>query len=659
MPAFPPMGVTATVANYGGYVRDLGGMERATAKTHDSIARLGAISIGKVAVGIGVGTAALAGLGAAAVAAGLKLGNMVFDIAAAAAPLYDIQQAFEGITAKAGVAADETLQVWKDASRGTVEATELMRNYNQATQLLGMTLADQVPQVLPSIAKVAAATGQSVTQLLNDFIRGIGRESIMILDNLGLTIDLEKVMGDFAKTIKKTGKELTKAERQQALMSYAAKALAENTAGIPDAADSAAGSFARLKVLMTDTKDEIKMALVPAILPLADRLSALARYHLPLVVDFIQRDFIPAVGRLADWFANTVPRAIRLAWLWYGWIMQKWGTLTAYIRDFLIPRLMEIRTWIADKIAIAAPVVSQIWAALTTLWAKASAFVTGTLIPALVSVWDWLVVKWQEALTAPIWTQLQTAWQTVVDYINGTLIPAFVEVRDWLTTKWGEAVTLAEGFWGRLQTAITNFPTTLDTLRGAWEKIVIFFNTHVLPALTVIGDYFSKIWWPTIVALADVIGAVLGKAWEFFVAFLTNILLPALKDVWAWISEKLGPAVGFMSTNIDALARSLQPVLDLFAELADLIRGMELPAWLEGHSPSPIENTLKGVRDQLTAINGMGGLSIGPIRSGPTRESSGGGMTLAPAYNLAIHTSAPREQVAADFGMMQALSRRR
>ena len=43
-----------------------------------------------------------------------------------------------------------------------------------------------------------AAMGLTLTQAFNDIVTGLGRESALILDNLGITIKVEQVMQDYA-----------------------------------------------------------------------------------------------------------------------------------------------------------------------------------------------------------------------------------------------------------------------------------------------------------------------------------------------------------------------------------------------------------------------------------------------------------------------------
>jgi hypothetical protein len=550
MARFPDLGVHAVVDGYNKFIDQVGGMATKTQETRGLIAGLGSVSLGGLVSGAGTAVVAIGAIGAAAVAAGLAVGGILFSAAKNAAPLFDIQQAFEGITAAAGKTATDVLKVWQDASRGTIPAIQLMEDYNTATSLLGTTLADQIPAVLPAIGKAAAATGQSVAELTEDFIRGISRGSVRILDNLGITLDLEKVYSDYAVTLGKTSGELSRTEQQTALLQAATKLLNDNTAAIPDVATTAAGDFARLRTTFQDTKDEILISLVPALLPLVEQFGALAKEHLPGLAAVFTTVIIPAIGQVASWLANNLPAAIAT--------LQGW------------------------------------WAGLMTRVGEAANFWTTVLQPALAAVWAQI-----STFLAPILEHLARIWSEI-------LVPA---------------------------------------LQLAWQ----WLSVSILPAIMEVGR---------------VVREILGFALEVLWAFIVNKFIPAVVDIWTWISDKLAPVFEWLGQAIEAVGIVLQPVFDLLHDFGDVVAGLEIPEWLKGHSPSPFENTLVGIRDTLMQINSIAGPTLGAGRLSPLAVASagatgGGGDTFNPEYNLAIHTSAPREQVAADFGLMQALSRRR
>jgi len=73
----------------------------------------------------------------------------------------------------------------RDATKGTVTDFELMQRTLQATNL-GVEVS-KLPILFQFAAARAQQTGESVDYLVDSIVRGIGRKSILVLDNLGLS----------------------------------------------------------------------------------------------------------------------------------------------------------------------------------------------------------------------------------------------------------------------------------------------------------------------------------------------------------------------------------------------------------------------------------------------------------------------------------------
>jgi len=108
------------------------------------------------------------------------------------------------------------LRDMKNASNGMVSDFELVNNANKA-MALGIAKSD-IAGLLETATARAKVFGRTTTEAFNDLTIGIGRQSRMILDNLGIILDLDKVNQDYAKTLGKTSDELTEAEKKQALV---------------------------------------------------------------------------------------------------------------------------------------------------------------------------------------------------------------------------------------------------------------------------------------------------------------------------------------------------------------------------------------------------------------------------------------------------------
>jgi len=242
-------------------------------------------------------------IGAAAVvtavgAIGVGLGKLTID----AIPLQGIQAAFEGISG----ASDEMLDSLRKGSLGMVTDRELMRNYNQAAQLVSKTFADQLPDAMKYLAKVSAATGQDMGYMLDSLTKGVGRISPMILDNLGIQVSLAEATEEASQMFGVEADALTKTQLQAGMMNVVMRALKRNTAAMPEIAGTAAQRWAALGVTFKNLKDTIGLATLPILERLMGVVEGLATKYLPPLVDWFENKLVPGIGKAWDRISQFV-----------------------------------------------------------------------------------------------------------------------------------------------------------------------------------------------------------------------------------------------------------------------------------------------------------------------------------------------------------------
>jgi|GEM_PF-6939641 len=213
-----------------------------------------------------------------------------------------LRTSFENLTASAGVSADEVLASMRRAANGMVTDAALMESYNNAMLLVGESMADKFPDLLRIAQASAAATGQDVGFMLDSLVKGIGRGAPMILDNLGLTINLAEANKAYAQSLGITVEEMTKAQQQEALLNAVLDAgnvfverLGDNTGGT-------AASLAQLRTTFENLKMDLASGLLPALQAILEPLGALASEYAPQIAEF---------GKTAGkWLGENLPRAI-------------------------------------------------------------------------------------------------------------------------------------------------------------------------------------------------------------------------------------------------------------------------------------------------------------------------------------------------------------
>ena len=212
-------------------------------------AALKTILVGAIAA---VGTA-VTGLGAVIKSA--------FDYA----PVENMRRAFEGLAVSAGSTGKAILKAMKEATGGTIAARDAMKAFDLAAQLVSVDFAMKLPEAMQYLQKVSAATGESMDFLLESLVRGVGRLSPMILDNLAIQVNLTEAYKAYAKQIGKSVSALTKQEKQMALMNQVLELLRRNTEAMPDITDSAAVAWQRMKAAFRDVRDAIGRLALPVL----------------------------------------------------------------------------------------------------------------------------------------------------------------------------------------------------------------------------------------------------------------------------------------------------------------------------------------------------------------------------------------------------------
>lgn len=758
MPKLPQMGVQAVVGGYNDYLRMMGGMSKATSDTHGVLGGLSVIPLaGGLVKGAAMATAAIVAIGTAAVGAGVAIGGMLLKIAEEAAPMLEMEQSFERLNQRAGTAGEATLALWQNAVRGTVPAIKLMEIYNTAARLLGDEFAQKLPEAMALLSDAATQTGSDVTVFTTTFIKGIARLRVGALAQLGIQIDLNQLTEDYAKSLGVKADAITDAQKRELLYAESVRQLTADLEGLRSTGDEAEEAFERLNVTMTDARNEVKMAISKAMLPLGVKFGQLAKVYLPGLVEGFKKNLIPIIEKAAQWFGTFLPKAILKLQIWWYKLAGAMKPLTDYIRrkaagawtwlaEVVFPAVVtaidKVIDWIVKNMPKAIETVKE-WAIKVREWAqKVADFWNNELGPRLKTAWQWIVDEvWPKVETVvgwlstniPLATQglidfwnnelgprLKTAWQwivdevapkveivrlwladkitiasqTLMDFWNNDLGPSLLtawqwivdnvgpkvqDVIDWLQVKIPIAVDIAKVKWDELKLTMASGAsewqtTTLPAIRDIVEEL----GVKLSPILTIaknnweimgatfktVTDFIGKIMMPIWGALAKVGIALVVKALEGLVYIWLTYLLPAAETLSNIMTTALIPWFTEWRRLIDDLSIGLDPLVGWLEDLATNISNIGVPKALQQNSPSPLEKSLMGVRDQLVAINALGmpsfgGKNFSPVIAGPGAGAMAGGGGSNSSYNLTVNTSAPREQITADFGMMRALARRR
>ena len=158
---------------------------------------------------------------AGAIYGAYKTIEQAVDMAAAGSKLEKQAAAFGNLSAAAGTSAARMLESLRQVSGGMVAEADLISAAGKA--MLMNIPAGEITKLMEIAAATSKSTGQTITEAFNDITMGVARQSKMILDNLGIIVDVDKANQDYAKTLGKTADALSDTEKRLAFMNSVMK----------------------------------------------------------------------------------------------------------------------------------------------------------------------------------------------------------------------------------------------------------------------------------------------------------------------------------------------------------------------------------------------------------------------------------------------------
>jgi phage-related protein len=458
----------------------------------------------------GLGKAALAGgavAGAAVAGIGLALGKLAID----AAPLEGIQNAFAGLAASSGTSMQDMLTALQKGSLGMVSQRDLMKTYNSAAQLVGTTFANQLPDAMGYLSKVSAATGEDMGFMLDSLVKGVGRLSPMILDNLGIQVALSEATARASEMFGVEASELTKTQTQAGMMNVVLEKLAENTASMPDITDTASTKMAQLGATFADIKDQVGLALLPILTAMGTALLEMAQTYGPMLVDFFQNQFVPFITEAMETIGEvvgTVLKAIQVFWAEHG----------AQIMETARTAWETIKAAIETAITVISEVVGAILAAISAFWDEHG---------------DQIIETAKNA-----WEKIKAAISTIIEVISGIVNTVLAAIRSFWSEHGAQIMEIASMAWETIKTvvdaAIKALQTIIETVLAAIQN---FWEAHGASLM----DFARTVW--------NLIEGIIDTALEAIKGIIRAILFAVKGDWESAFSRTAGQSCGRSSAT--------------------------------------------------------------------------------------------------------------
>ena len=302
-------------------------------------------------------TSSLAKIGVAVVGA-KKLYDAISGSIELAGKSQGVTQAFNNMGKAIGFT-DQSLGKLSQAVDGTVNSVDLMTQANNA-MLLGIADSDEQ---MAELFDTAQAVGEDAKFGIDSLVTGMGRQSKLMLDNLGIIVDTNKAYEDHAKALGKSASQLTDAEKKTAF----------NNATLAEAKKLVEG-LGEEQLTMTDRIAKARAQFQNLGVTLGTELMPIVNSSLDLFSDFANKavealDFVKQIDWeatkttfLENWevVANALPKVFLIV---LEFIVEKGKTiipkLFTFLTDTVFPWFMEQLGKVWDPLFIGLQIAGQ------------------------------------------------------------------------------------------------------------------------------------------------------------------------------------------------------------------------------------------------------------------------------------------------------------
>ena len=190
--------------------------------------------------------------------------QLIKNLANTAKEVNKVSKSFENLAASAEGGAKGLLEAMKKASKGTIAEIDIMKSANLAMQLMGEDVIKYLPKMAEIATGVARAQGVEASQMLSDIVRASGRQSVMILDNLGVSsVRAGQLMEEYAQKLGKTRDQLTESEKSAAFFYATMKAGEEVLQRSGGVTEDFSTRLERFKATVKNLSDNIAKLMLP------------------------------------------------------------------------------------------------------------------------------------------------------------------------------------------------------------------------------------------------------------------------------------------------------------------------------------------------------------------------------------------------------------
>ena len=191
------------------------------------------------------------------------------NMAREAAKLNSVARAFDTLSGGVGQSAI-AMEKLKKATNGTMSEMDLFKQANNA-MILGVSRnSSEMAEMFDIAQRLGRALGKDTTESVESLITGIGRQSRLMLDNIGIIVKADEAYQDYADILGKSASNLTDAEKKQAFLNATMESARAKVKSLGSEVLSQEDQYQQLETSIKEFRVEIGEFLLPNLIELVD-----------------------------------------------------------------------------------------------------------------------------------------------------------------------------------------------------------------------------------------------------------------------------------------------------------------------------------------------------------------------------------------------------
>ena len=182
--------------------------------------------------------------------------RQMIDLVQHTSKVHSMRVAFSNLADSAGLASG-TLEKLREATDGTMDDFKLLEQANNALLLGVAKNSNQMARMFDVAQRLGKALGKDTAHSVESLITGIGRQSRLMLDNIGIIVKAEEAYEAYAKQLGVTVEDLTDAQKKTAFLTAAMTSAKEKVKSLGAEFTDADDSFKIFSTAISNALDVI------------------------------------------------------------------------------------------------------------------------------------------------------------------------------------------------------------------------------------------------------------------------------------------------------------------------------------------------------------------------------------------------------------------